>query len=125
MSDLEKYRKLREAAEKLITEEKHAADVGRHDPYFFSILCRFRTAATPELVLEVLDLLAEYEQRRKEDSRYMAALSTELQEAKRDAERYRWLCDGNGYFLEEQMLCGHSNEKGRAAIDATRTGASS
>lgn len=38
----------------------------------------------------------------------------------KDAARYRWLCDGNGYFLEEQTLCGHWNEKARAdaAIDA-------
>ncbi len=28
-----------------------------------------------------------------------------------DGERYRWLCDGHGYLLEEQGLCGHSNEK--------------
>lgn len=32
----------------------------------------------------------------------------------KDADRYRWLCDGNGYFMEEQMLCGHSNEKAEA-----------
>ncbi|CPF47814.1 hypothetical protein [Burkholderia pseudomallei] len=41
---------------------------------------------------------------------------------RRDAERYRWLCDGNGYFLEEQALCGHWNQKEEAdaAIDAVR-----
>ena len=40
-----------------------------------------------------------------------------------DAERYRWLCDGNGYFLEHKTLCGHSNEKilADAAIDSART----
>ena len=36
-----------------------------------------------------------------------------------DAERYQWLCDGHGYYLEEAGLCGHSNEKAEAdkAID--------
>ncbi len=24
-----------------------------------------------------------------------------------DAKRMRWLLSGNGYFMEEQMLCGH------------------
>ena len=39
-----------------------------------------------------------------------------------DAERYRWLCDGNGYFMEENGLCGHGPEKEKAdaAIDAER-----
>lgn len=39
---------------------------------------------------------------------------------RKDAERYRWLCDGNGYFMEEESLCGHCNEKEEAdkAIDA-------
>lgn len=32
----------------------------------------------------------------------------------KDAARYRWLCDGNGYFMEENMLCGHSNNKAEA-----------
>jgi hypothetical protein len=42
--------------------------------------------------------------------------------AEDDAERYRWLCDGNGYFLEEEQLCGYTNEKADAdaAIDAVR-----
>ena len=37
-----------------------------------------------------------------------------------DAQRYEWLCDGNGYFMEEEMICGHGNEKARAdaAIDS-------
>lgn len=45
-----------------------------------------------------------------------------------DAKRYRWLCNGHGYFMEEQGLCGHGNEKESAdkAIDeqmnAERTG---
>lgn len=36
-----------------------------------------------------------------------------------DALRYQWLCDGNGYFMEEEMLCGHGNDKlqADAAID--------
>ena len=32
---------------------------------------------------------------------------------KADAQRFRWLLNGNGYFMEEEMLCGHGpcNEK--------------
>ena len=43
---------------------------------------------------------------------------------RRDAERYRWLCDGNGYFMEERGLCGHWNEKEEAdkEIDAAMRG---
>lgn len=26
---------------------------------------------------------------------------------KADARRMRWLLNGNGYFMEEQMICGH------------------
>lgn len=39
-----------------------------------------------------------------------------------DAARYRWLCDGHGYFMEENMLCGHGDDKDAAdkAIDAAR-----
>ena len=25
-----------------------------------------------------------------------------------DAKRMRWMLAGNGYFMEEEMLCGHS-----------------
>ena len=45
-------------------------------------------------------------------------------EVRKDAARMRWLLDGNGYFMEEEMLCGHGSpseeEKNaaRAAIDA-------
>lgn len=53
----------------------------------------------------------------------MIVLLDALQAAQKDAERYRWLCDGNGYFLEEEMLCGYENEKQEAddAIDAAMT----
>ena len=40
-----------------------------------------------------------------------------------DAKRFRWLLDGNGYFMEEEMLCSpHSHteedkDKARIAID--------
>jgi len=38
-----------------------------------------------------------------------------------DAKRFRWLLDGNGYFLEEQFLLGGSDPKEqdevRIAID--------
>lgn len=49
----------------------------------------------------------------------------EAEALRADAERYRWLCDGNGYFMEECYVCGHENEKARAdaAIDAAMKGA--
>jgi hypothetical protein len=38
-----------------------------------------------------------------------------------DARRFRWLLNGNGYFLEEAMLCGHEqfdeSDEARRAID--------
>lgn len=43
--------------------------------------------------------------------------------AEADAKRMRWLLDGHGYFMEEEMLCGQPpcNEKeqdeARLAID--------
>lgn len=51
-----------------------------------------------------------------------AMLTEENEELREDAERYRWLCNGNGYFLEEEQLCGHFNQKSEAdeAIDAAR-----
>lgn len=42
------------------------------------------------------------------------ALISRLRAAERDAGRYRWLCDGNGYFMEEAGLCGATNDKGEA-----------
>ena len=46
----------------------------------------------------------------------------EIESLREDAARYRWLCDGNGYFMEENQLCGHGNDKTKAdaAIDAAR-----
>lgn len=41
-------------------------------------------------------------------------LIEQLQRMAQDAARYRWLCDGNGYFMEEEGLCGHDNEKSEA-----------
>jgi hypothetical protein len=41
-----------------------------------------------------------------------------------DARRFRWLLNGNGYFMEEQGLCGHGpvdqeeQDGARAEIDA-------
>jgi hypothetical protein len=42
-----------------------------------------------------------------------------------DAKRMRWLLNGNGYFMEEEMLCGYSEgltcdeqDHCRAVIDA-------
>lgn len=41
-----------------------------------------------------------------------------------DAARFRWLLNGNGYFMEEQFLCGHlpiseeERDAARAKIDA-------
>lgn len=48
------------------------------------------------------------------------ALLAERAELLRDAGRYRWICNGNGYFMEENMLCHVSNDKAEAdaAIDA-------
>ena len=40
-----------------------------------------------------------------------------------DAKRFRWLLSGNGYFMEEEMLCGHEptdeaeRDDARAKID--------
>lgn len=39
-----------------------------------------------------------------------------------DAKRFGWLLDGNRYFMEEQMLCGHypdqkEKDEARAIID--------
>lgn len=50
----------------------------------------------------------------------LRARVAELEELRKDAERYRWLCDGNGYFMEENSLCGHDNDKEEAdaEIDA-------
>ena len=56
--------------------------------------------------------------------RKMAATHGEDESVRKDAERYRWLCDGNGYFMEERGLCGHWNEKEEAdkEIDAAMRG---
>ena len=35
------------------------------------------------------------------------ALVEQLALAAADAKRFRWLLFGNGYFLEEELLCGH------------------
>ena len=42
-----------------------------------------------------------------------------------DAKRFQWLLDGNGYFMEERMLCGHyptekEKDEARRIIDAER-----
>lgn len=40
-----------------------------------------------------------------------------------DAKRFRWLLAGNGYFMEEEFLCGHhptdekERDQAREAID--------
>ncbi len=47
-------------------------------------------------------------------ARYEPVVVQDYPELRKDAERYRWLCDGHGYFMEEAGLCGHSNEKQRA-----------
>ena len=55
----------------------------------------------------------------------LAALKTAESDAA-DAERFRWLLDGHGYFMEEEMLCGHSpcsqeeQDEARRKIDAAR-----
>lgn len=52
-----------------------------------------------------------------------AALEAAREDAE-DAARYRWLCDGNGYFMEEAGLCHINNEKPEAdaAIDKAMRG---
>lgn len=54
------------------------------------------------------------------ENEVLRARVAELEELRKDAERYRWLCDGNGYFMEENSLCGHDNDKEEAdaEIDA-------
>ena len=42
---------------------------------------------------------------------------------KSDARRFRWLLGGNGYFMEEEMLCGYNpdeeeKDRTRDRIDA-------
>lgn len=37
-----------------------------------------------------------------------------------DAKRFRWLLSGNGYFMEEEMLCGHSPTDDNERDDARR-----
>ncbi len=34
-------------------------------------------------------------------------LTKTIRDMKPDADRFRWLLSGNGYFMEEQRLCGH------------------
>lgn len=40
-----------------------------------------------------------------------------------DARRFRWILSGNGYFMEEESLCGHApcdqdeQDRARRAID--------
>lgn len=55
----------------------------------------------------------------EDDRDLVLALIIQIESDNKDAERYQWLCDGNGYYLEEAGLCGHSNEKAEAdeAID--------
>lgn len=50
----------------------------------------------------------------------ICAMRSEAEATRKDADRYRWLCNGNGYFMEEEGLCGFDNqkEKADAAIDA-------
>lgn len=45
--------------------------------------------------------------------------AAEIERNARDAARYRWLCNANGYFMEEHGLCGYTNDKPEAdqAID--------
>lgn len=37
-----------------------------------------------------------------------------------DAARFRWLLDGNGYFMEEEGLCGYSFNNESDKMDARR-----
>ena len=35
-----------------------------------------------------------------------------------DAKRFRWLLNGNGYFMEENYLCGHDDPSEEEQDDA-------
>ncbi len=37
-----------------------------------------------------------------------------------DAARFRWILNGNGYFMEEEMLCGPPGPTGQDEQDAAR-----
>jgi len=37
-----------------------------------------------------------------------------------DARRFRWLLDGNGYYMEENFLCGHPPTDKSERDDARR-----
>jgi hypothetical protein len=39
---------------------------------------------------------------------------------KADAERFRWLLDGNGYFMEEEGLCPHFKKGDKSEQDQAR-----
>ena len=60
--------------------------------------------------------------------RQLAAKDAEIAALKADAERMRWILDGNGYFRENEMLCGHgpcseeAKSAARAVIDAAMKG---
>lgn len=47
-----------------------------------------------------------------------------IAELEKDAERYRWLCDGNGYFMEENYLSGvyHTKQEIDVVIDEAMKG---
>ena len=57
-----------------------------------------------------------YDEKIKRLQREILNLKTENELLQKDAARYRWLCDGNGYFMEEEMLCGHGNDKPMADV---------
>ena len=42
------------------------------------------------------------------------------EDERKDAARFRWLLDGNGYFLEEAGLCGHAPCSPQEQSDARR-----
>lgn len=51
-----------------------------------------------------------------------------LKELEADAARFRWLLNGNGYFMEEEGICGHGpydeqeQNEARAKIDEAMKG---
>lgn len=73
-----------------------------------------------ELAEMLRTLASGYSTESGRDALLAAARIVESDDTK-DAARYRWLCDGHGYFMEEEMLCGHGNDK--AAADAAIDGA--
>lgn len=81
----------------------------------------FIAAANPAAVLELIAELQGYQQgadveaQAADEARAeVRKLKAENEALRKDAGRYHWLCNGNGYFMEENGLCGHTPDKAKA-----------